>query len=85
MQHIMFLRNNKQKIVTDGNPSLCEHGILGSPIECLYVQTQLYRQLLILLLTISFDLFQKETRREKVAYKIILGIPICMSRFKVRF
>ena len=38
----MFLRNNKQKIVTDGNPYLCEHGILGSSIECLYVQMLLY-------------------------------------------
>lgn len=41
-QHIMFLRNDKQKIVTDGNPYLCEHGILGSSIECLYVQMLLY-------------------------------------------
>ena len=38
----MFLRNDKQKIVTDGNPYLCEHGILGSSIEFLYVQMLLY-------------------------------------------
>ena len=31
-----------RKIVTDGNPYLCEHGILGSSIECLYVQMLLY-------------------------------------------
>ena len=42
IQHIMFLSNDKQKIVTDGNPYLCEHGILGSSIECLYVQMLLY-------------------------------------------
>ena len=42
IQHIMFLCNNKQKIVTDGNPYLCEHGILDSSIECLYVQILLY-------------------------------------------
>ena len=34
----MFLRNGKKRILTDVNINLCEHGILGSFIECLYVQ-----------------------------------------------
>ena len=38
----MFLRNNKQKIVTDSYPYLCVHGVLGGSIECLYVQMLLY-------------------------------------------
>ena len=42
IQHIMFLRNDKQKIVTDSYPYLCVHGILGGSIECLYVQMLLY-------------------------------------------
>ena len=42
IQHIMFLRNDKQKIITDDNPYLCEHGILGSSIECFYAQMLLY-------------------------------------------
>lgn len=39
----MFLRNDKQKIVTDCYPYLCVHGILDGSIECLYVQMLLYR------------------------------------------
>ena len=42
IQHIMFLRNDKQKIVTDSYPYLCVHGVLGGSIECLYVQMLLY-------------------------------------------
>ena len=38
----MFLRNDKQKIVTDSYPYLCVHGVLGGSIECLYVQMLLY-------------------------------------------
>ena len=38
----MFLRDDKQKIVTDSYPYLCVHGILGGSIECLYVQMLLY-------------------------------------------
>lgn len=37
IQHIIFLHNDKQKIVTDNNLYLREHGILGSFIECLYI------------------------------------------------
>ena len=42
IQHIMFLRNDKQKVVTDSYPYLCVHGILGGSVECLYVQMLLY-------------------------------------------
>lgn len=42
VQHIMFLRNDKQKIVTDNYPYLCVHGVLGGSIECLYVQMLFY-------------------------------------------
>lgn len=38
----MFLRHDKQKIVTDSYSYLCIHGIWGGSIECLYVQMQLY-------------------------------------------
>ena len=38
----MFLRNDKQKIVTDSYPYLCVHGVLGGSIECLYVPMLLY-------------------------------------------
>lgn len=38
----MSPRNDKQKIVTDSYPYLCVHSILGSSIECLYVQMLLY-------------------------------------------
>lgn len=41
VQHIMFLRNDKQKIVTDSYPYLCTR-FLGGSIECLYVQMLLY-------------------------------------------
>ena len=33
--------NNKQQVVTDGNPYLCEDCILGRPIERLDVQVLL--------------------------------------------
>ena len=42
IQHIMFLRNDKQKVVTDSYPYLCVHGIFGGSVECLYVQMLLY-------------------------------------------
>ena len=42
IQHIMFLRNDKQKVVADSYPYLCVHGILGGSVECLYVQMLLY-------------------------------------------
>ena len=42
VQHIMFLRNDKQKIVADGNPYLRVYGILGGSVESLYVQMLLY-------------------------------------------
>ena len=38
----MFLRNDKQKVVTDSYPYLCVHGIFGGSVECLYVQMLLY-------------------------------------------
>ena len=36
--------NNKQQVVTDGNPYLCEDCILGRPIERLDVQVLLMPQ-----------------------------------------
>lgn len=38
----MFLRNDKQEIITDSYPYPCEHGILGGSVVCLYVQMLLY-------------------------------------------
>ena len=41
-QHIMLLRNNQQKVVTDGYPYLCEYGILGGSIKSLDMQMLFY-------------------------------------------
>ena len=38
---IHLQRNNKQQVITDGNPDLCEDCILGRSVECLDVQVLL--------------------------------------------
>ena len=74
--------NNKQQVITDGNPYLCEDCILGRPVECLDVQVLLdpFEERLdgpaLSVKSCNSDCFKREVIRQKLMHYVLRKVLI---------